>query len=104
MKLPEPRQGGGTNPYLKVSDIPNGSKATKVSVLGNVRESNSKFGEGIELDAIVGGRTFTWTVRFASGNYLRLVQRFGKDSDQWKGTVTVARGTHLGKEYVKILD
>ena len=104
MNLPTPTVGTGSNSYLKATDIPNGNHKTKLTVLGNIRESNSNFGEGIEVDVKLGSKTFTFTVKFASGNYTRLLQRFGKDSSQWKGTIAVVRGEYLGKEYVKVLD
>ena len=103
MNLPQPTVGTGGNDFLKVSDLPTNGNSN-LTILGNVRKSNSKFGEGIELDVKLGNKTFTWTVKYASGNYTRLFSRFGKNISKWKGVINVTRGEYAGKEYVKVVD
>jgi hypothetical protein len=66
-----------------------------------MRKSKSAFGEGVELACTVGGKRFTWTVRFSSVNYSILYERFGPKS--WKGVVKVERKEHMGHEYIAVV-
>src|ERR1700745_2057264 len=100
--LPPPsRKSTELAPFLKVTDLPkNGT--TQITLLGDMRKSMSRFGEGIEIARTVGGKGYTWTIKFASGNYSRLYERFG--TKNWKGVVNVERKEYMGREYVAVLD
>jgi hypothetical protein len=54
-------------PFLKATDIPKKGIA-QITLLGNMRKSKSRFGEGIEVACTVGGKRYTWTIKFDSGN------------------------------------
>lgn len=71
-----------------------------VNLLGTMRASNSEFGEGIILDVNVNGSKFSWTVKYSSGNYSRLHERFGDSEEKWKGPVKVEVKEYMGKKYV----
>jgi hypothetical protein len=83
-----------------VTDIPK-KGITPITLLGDMRKSKSAFGEGVELACTVGGKRFTWTVRFSSVNYSILYERFGPKS--WKGVVKVERKEHMGHEYIAVV-
>jgi hypothetical protein len=102
MNLPDPTTAGGGElpPFLKPKDI-NKKGQTEVTLTGDMRESNSQFGEGIEVGAQIGNKTFSWTIKFESGNYRRLFERFGRK--KWKGVVTVERKQYLGNDYVAVV-
>ncbi len=106
MNLPDPKASGGGDfaPYLKAKDIP--AKGThKIVLTGDVRESSGKFGDGIDIGVKVGKKIFSMTVKFDSGNYRRLIEKFGKNIPKWKGkTMSAQRDTYLGNHYVKFLD
>jgi len=88
-------------PFLKATDIAKDG-TTKVMLLGDMRKSTSRFGEGIDLACSVGGKRYTLTIKFDSGNYSRLYERFGTKS--WKGIVSVERKEYMGHEYVAVVD
>jgi|SRR5262252_3253883 len=89
-------------PFLKAKDVPK-KGVTQITLLGGWRRSNSRFGEGMEVPCTVNGKRYTWTIKFDSGNYSRLYERFkGKE---WKGVVKVERKKHKsGNEYVAVVD
>jgi hypothetical protein len=88
-------------PFLKPKDIPKKGIA-QIAFLGGWRKSNSQFGEGIEVPCTLGNKRYTWTIKFDSGNYSRLYERFG--NEEWKGIVKVERKEYLGREYVAVAD
>jgi hypothetical protein len=88
-------------PFLKPKDIAENG-ITEVTLLGDMRKSKSRFGEGIELACTVGGKLYTWTIKFDSGNYSRLYERFGTKT--WKGVVKVERKEYMGHDYVAVVD
>src|SRR5262249_9389860 len=75
-------------PFLKVTDIPK-KGITSITLIGDMRKSKILYGEGVELACTVGGKRFTWTVKFSSVNYAILYERFGPRN--WKGVVRVER-------------
>jgi hypothetical protein len=100
--LPPPtRKSNELAPFLKAIDIAR-EGITPITLLGDMRKSKSRFGEGIEVLCTVGGKRYTWTIKFDSGNYPRLYERFG--SKTWKGVVKVERKEHMGREYVAVVD
>ena len=99
--LPPPTNRNNDAPFLKVTDIAK-EGTTPISLLGDIRKSKSRYGEGIEVACIVGGKRYTWTIRFDSGNYSRLYERFGRKN--WKGSVNVERKEYMGHEYIAVLD
>jgi len=88
-------------PFLKATDITT-KGITEITLLGDMRKSTSRFGEGIEVACTAGGKSYTWTIKFDSGNYSRLYERFGTKS--WKGVVKVERKEYMGREYVAVVD
>ncbi len=106
MNLPDPKaaSGGDYAPFFKAKDIP-AKKTSKLTLTGDVRESTGQFGDGIDVGITFGKKIFSWTVKFESGNYRRIIERFGKNTKKWKGkTVNVTRDKYLNNEYVKMLD
>jgi hypothetical protein len=100
--LPAPtRKSNELDPFLKAIDIAK-EGITQITLLGDMRKSKSRFGEGIEVVCTVGKRRFTWTIKFDSGNYPRLYERFGPKN--WKGVVEVDRKQYMGREYVAVVD
>ena len=100
--LPPPiRKNLELAPFLKPVDIPK-KGITQIMLLGDMRKSKSRFGEGIEVTCTVRGKPYTWTIKFASGNYSRLYVRFGPK--KWKGVVKVERKEYMGREYVAVVD
>ena len=103
--LRKPEKGNGStdyNPWLTPEVFGKSGKGT-VNLLGTMRASNSQFGEGIILDVKVNGSTFSWTVKYSSGNYSRLHKRFGDSEKEWKGPVNVEVKEYMGKKYIAIV-
>jgi hypothetical protein len=88
-------------PFLKAKDIPKRG-ITPVTLLGIMRKSNTKYGEGVEVACRVGGKNYTFTVKRDSGNHSRLYERFG--AENWNGIVKVERKKYMDNEYVAIVD
>jgi hypothetical protein len=106
MNLPDPKSAasGDYAPFLKAKDLPKKGNC-KLTLTGDVRESNGQFGDGIDVGVKLGGKVYSWTVKFESGNYRRLIEAFGKNIKKWKSkTVTVTVDKYLGNSYVKIVD
>lgn len=103
LALPEPEQAGSAdyNPWLTPEALGRSGKGT-LTIMGNMRESSSQFGAGIVIDVRLGNANYSWTIKFSSGNYSRLVKRFGKNPDSWKGKVAVETKEYMGKEYVAV--
>ena len=100
--LPPPtRKSAEHPPFFKATDIAKVG-ITQVTLLGDMRKSKSRFGDGIEVACTVGGKRYTWTIKFDSGNYSRLYERFG--TKNWKGVVNVERKEYMGREYVAVAD
>lgn len=105
MNLPDPKSGqsGDFAPFLKAKDLKKGTN--RLTLTGDVRESNGQFGDGIDVGVKLGAKLYSWTVKFESGNYRRIIERFGKNIKNWKSkTVEVTTDTYLGNKYVKMLD
>jgi hypothetical protein len=103
-ELPNPEGGKREDlaPFLKSHDLPNGDRV-KAKITSNARKSVSRFGAGVIVDVKIGNKKHALFVKFASGNYSRLFERFGKDASKWRGTLELERGNHLGKDYVKVV-
>ena len=105
MILPPPTSNGSGElpPFLKPKDIPK-KGTTPLTLLGEGRESNSKFGEGVNVSCQIGKKKYTWSIKRSSVNYRRLYERFGSDIGKWKGVVNVARKEYMGKEFIAVVD
>jgi hypothetical protein len=100
--LPPPtRKSTDLAPFLKVTDISKDG-TTPVTLLGEMRQSKSRFGDGNEIACTVGSKRYTWTIKFDSGNYARLYERFG--TKVWKGVVSVERKEYMDREYIAVVD
>lgn len=89
---------GGT-PFLKASQLR--KKLTSVKIL-DVRDGNSDFGPGWNLDLKIGKKTFTLTIKENSGNHRRLWSRF---KSRWVGkTVNLTVKQYMKQDYVAIAD
>ena len=93
--LPPPTANGKDEfpPFLKVANISE-KGITEITLLGDWRKSNSRFGEGIEVTCAIDNKKYIWTIRFdspdrPSPNYRLLFGRFGNDIKKWKGIVKV---------------
>lgn len=105
-KAPIPQGGGGASfaPFLKAAIIGRKVGASGVVVLnGEVRESTAQFSD-IIIACSVSGKKYDWGMKFDSGNYRRLFERFGSNFAKWKGKVKVAVDEYAGKQYVKVTD
>jgi hypothetical protein len=101
----KPKQSEGStelHPWLTPEALGKSRKGT-VNLSGNMRASNSEFGEGIVLDGKVNGAMYSWTVRYETPNYLKLHERFGDSERNWKGAVKVEVKEHKGKGYIAIV-
>jgi hypothetical protein len=90
-------------PFLKAQDIAE-KGITELTLLGAGRQSTSRFGKGIDVACKLANKEYTWTVKFQTGNYRRLYDRFGSDVTKWKGIVNVERKEYLGREYVAVVE
>ena len=93
---PPPANGKGELlPFLKASDISE-KGPSEITLLGEGRESSSRFAVGIDITCETGGKKYAWTIKYDSPNYRRLYERFGNDITKWKGIVKVERKEHRG--------
>ena len=100
-QYPDPQQNQDFAPWLTVEHLGKSGKA-ELKLIGNIRPSNSQFGDGVIVDVKLGNSDYSWTVKFSSGNYARLVKMMGKP-DKWKGKVSVEVKEYMGKEYVAVV-
>ena len=100
-QYPDPQQNADYNPWLTTEALGKTGKAV-LTILGNPRASSSQFGDGVIVDVKLGNSEYSWTVKFTSGNYGRLVKMMGKP-DKWKGKVSVEVKEYMGKEYVAVV-
>lgn len=102
MILPPPTANKGNEfpPFLKAKDISEDG-ITGITLLGDMRPSTSRFGDGVDLTCKIGSKTYTWTVKFDSVNYRLLYDRFGQ---KWIGDVQVERKECRGNDYVAIVE
>jgi len=103
LPLPTATTNDQLEPFLKAKDIAE-MGMTKITLLGAIRESNTQFGKGIDVAVKIGNNQYTWTIKYDSGNYRRLFDRFGNDAERWKGLVKVERKEHKGNQYVAVAD
>ena len=101
IRKPE-KSDGDYNPWLKPEAFGKSGKGT-VNLLGTMRAGSSQFGEGIVLDVKVGSSKFSWTVKYSSGNYSKLHQKFGDSEKNWKGPVKVEVKEYMEKEYIAVV-
>ena len=102
LPTPPSDNGGDFPPFLNADDLPVGN-SVDMRIIGNVRPSTSKFGDGIFLDVTLEEERFTFDVKFKSKNYAKLFDRFGSDTTKWRGSAKAERGEYLGKQFVKII-
>ena len=103
IRKPEKSSGSTDyNPWLTPGAFGKSGRGT-VNLLGTMRESNSQFGEGIVLDVKANGSKFSWTVKYSSGNYSKLHERFGNSEEEWKGPVKVEVKEYRGKKYIAVV-
>ena len=103
---PPPANGKGELiPFLRAKDISK-QGTTEIRLLGEGRESSSRFGKGIEVACKLKltEDSYIWTIKYNSPNYRRLFKRFGNGITKWNGIVKVERKVHKGKEYVAVVD
>lgn len=104
IKAPKPEvpEQGEFHPWLTIENL--GKKGTGViKLLGNVRKSESEFGEGVVMDVSLNGDRFSWTIKFSSGNYARLHKRFGDSFAKWRGPVKVEVKQYMTKDYIAVV-
>lgn len=102
-RLPDAQGGKGDfNPFLKADNIA-ARGMTTLTFLGNVRESSSQFSD-IIAEVQNGKKKYDFGIKFSSGNYPRLLARFGNNPAKWRGKVKVVRAEYLGKQYVQVVD
>lgn len=90
-------------PFLKPKDIAE-EGITKLTLLGHVRKSTGRFGDGIDVACKISKAEYTWTIKFESANYRILFERFGSNVANWNGVVKVERKEYLGNQYVAVVE
>jgi hypothetical protein len=99
--LPEP-ENEDLPPFLKAKDIPS-DEPVEAEIIGNARLGNLRYGKGVIFDVKVGETLWALFVKFNTPNYSMLFAKFGNDPLRWQGTIQLLRGSHLGKDYVKVV-
>jgi hypothetical protein len=105
MVLPPPTSNGSGElpPFLKPKDISK-KGISPLTLLGEGRKSNSKFGEGVNVSCKIGKKNYTWSIKRNSVNYRRLYERFGSDIEKWKGIVNVEGKEYMGQGFIAVVD
>lgn len=103
--LPPPPANGKRElvPFLRATDISK-QGTTELTLLGEGRESGSRFGAAVEVTCTIGRKKYAFPIKYSTPNYRSLYDRFGSDITKWKGIVKVERKVHKGKEYVAVVD
>jgi hypothetical protein len=95
--LPSP-EGGSFNPFLKPEAL--GKKQTGTLAILGVRDAPPDSFSEIIVECRIGKKLFDWGMKFSSGNYRRLHERFGSNPRKWKGSIEVGVKEYAGKKYV----
>jgi hypothetical protein len=95
--LPQP-EGGSFNPFLKVDAL--GKKGYGTLEVTGVRDAPPDSFSEIVIEVKLGGKVYDWGMKFSSGNYRRLFERFGANPKKWRGRVEVGIKEYAGKKYV----
>ena len=118
VRLPDAPSGGGRrvtslpdaeslgfNPLLTPKIIGRSGTKGSLKILGDVRETELEFSD-IVVACQYKSKTYDLGVKFSSGNYSRLLERFGKNPSKWKGTVDVEVMTSekFRKDFIAIKD
>ena len=103
IRKPE-NENGSTDyhPWLTPEVFGKSGKRT-VTLLGTMRPGKSQFGDGIILDVKVNGLMFSWSVKYARGNYSKLYEKFGDSENNWKGSVKVEVQEYLGNKHIAVV-
>lgn len=95
--LPAP-EGGSFNPFLKPEAL--GKKQAGTLAILGVRDAPPDSFSEIIIETRIGGKLYDWGMKFNSGNYRRLFDRFGANPKKWKGSIQVGVKEYAGKKYV----
>jgi hypothetical protein len=107
VKLPEPEiKENNRRPFLNVAsvatkDLKAGGKVKFTG--GEPREIASQFGTQFVFPIVYNGKGYDFAISTSSGNYVRLLRKFGTDPTKWKGTVAFTIKEHLGNKYVALI-
>ncbi len=97
-----PAEGGDFGDFLKVEHLNGQTKATLV-FLGDVTlDPKPKFGEQVLAKVKLGKDELTWGIRTKSGNYRKLLKKFGRNPENWKGKVVIEVAEFNGNEFISI--
>jgi len=97
--LPDP-EGGSFNPFLKPEHLGK-SQTGKIQILG-VRDAPPDSFSDIVVEVTLRGKKYDLGLRFSSGNYRRLHDRFGSNPRKWRGQADVCVKEFRNKNYVAI--
>lgn len=102
MKLPKPT--AVQLDFLKANQIGKLNATGSIMFTGEVKEA----GEGIKFSDIIAevkhkGKVYGMGIAFDKPNYTRLVEKFGQNTDKWKGAVKVKVLKNMGKLYLAIV-
>lgn len=95
--LPAPA-GGSFNPFLKPEVL--GKKETGTLQILGVRDAPPDSFSEIVIEVSFARKNYDWGMKFSSGNYRRLFEKFGANPKKWKGAITVGVKEYAGKKYV----
>jgi len=95
--LPHP-EGGSFNPFLKPEAL--GRKGHGTLTILDVRDAPPDSFSEIVIECSIGKKVYDWGMKFSSGNYRRLFERFGANPKKWKGSIEVGIKEYAGKKYV----
>ena len=93
------------NPFLKAANIGRGSIGERATLVltGNVRVTDSDFGEQIVAEVKHGRSMFDWGVKMNTPNHRYLEENFGVETKRWKGKkVPVIVKENMGRLYIAI--
>ena len=101
-RLPTPEAGGDFDPFLNAGVIGKvGAKAT-ITICGLPEVRETEFSD-LQIPVKFKNKKYSWGMKFSSGNYSRMFQRFGDNVKKWKGAVKVEVKHFKKNDYVAVV-
>lgn len=96
-------QSNDYNPFLKAANIGGLGATAKLTLTGNVRVTDSSFGEQIVAEVKLGRVTYDWGIKLNTPNHRELEDTYGLNTAKWKNKiVAVEVKENMGREYIAI--
>jgi len=104
MNVPKPSAENTQHPFLKPDLIGKVNAVATISLTGVARDGGKSEFSDLFVEAKYKGKTYTLGLKYDTPNHVRLVDKFGTNTDKWKGNIRVEVLRHMKKNYLAIMD